>query len=71
MSTAVGFEAALSGPIIWRHIQSATQYALNLPNCFTNIHTPADIGCDNQIQIQWEITKIRENNDVKQSNKRL
>ena len=70
MSTAARFEHALSGPKIWRHIHSATQYVLNLPNYFVNIQIPTDIRCAIQIKIQWEITQSIENNDVKQSNKR-
>ena len=37
MSNVAGFEPALSRPKIWRNIHSATQYVLNLSNCYTDI----------------------------------
>ena len=47
MSTVAGFEPALSRPKIRRHIHSATQYALNLVNCYTNIqYNPTVVGSD-------------------------
>ena len=48
MSTVAEFEPALPRPKIWRPIHSATQYALNLENCYRNFK-------NNQTEIRYDI----------------